>query len=126
MFGVTKQAIASVLALAIIVLPIVLDRCAESCEAQHRTIASTANCHHASSSAAQMGHETAPCGHDHHGIAVASSNDPAPARPLFNAMIAVATASTSVSPTAAAYRIPPHAPPGSSLDLHRRSLPLRI
>lgn len=122
----TRLTTATLLALAIALLPVVLDRCAASCEAQHDAVAGTPSCHHALSSAVQIGQIPTPCGHDHHSIAVASSNDSAAARPLFNTMVVVETASTPPSPAGAAHHIPPHSPPGSSLTFNRRSLPLRI
>ena len=41
MFRATRMATAAVLALAVAALPVVLDRCAASCEMHHDTVAST-------------------------------------------------------------------------------------
>ena len=61
---------AAVLALAVAGLPVLLNQCAASCEAQHEAAASTPSCHHASSTGARVGHVPVPCGHDHDGALV--------------------------------------------------------
>ena len=49
MFRATRIAVAAILALAVVALPVVLAQCVESCEAHQRTVASTPACHHAAS-----------------------------------------------------------------------------
>src|SRR4051795_11515532 len=72
MFRVTRIAVATVLALAIGALPLMLDRCAELCDAAHPTAAAEASppCHHAAPAGTRLTSAPAPCGHDHYGPVV--------------------------------------------------------
>ena len=126
MFRATKIAVAAVVALAMAVLPVVLDQCAGSCEAHRHTIASTPACHHTTSTGTHIAHVPIPCGHDHNGTAITAANNPAPTGKAFHSIVAVDGRPTLVSPAAASHRVRPHSPPSSSLALDRRSLPLRV
>src|SRR5258706_15310513 len=78
MFRVTRIAIAAVLALAVAALPLMLDRCSESCEAHQSLVANTAACHHATSSGTHITKAPASCGHDHNAQAVTTAKSFAP------------------------------------------------
>ena len=54
MFRSARLAVAALLALAIAALPVVLDRCAESCEAHQHVVAATPACHHAASTGTHL------------------------------------------------------------------------
>jgi hypothetical protein len=126
MFRVTRIAVAAVLALAVAALPIMLDRCAESCEAHQHTIASTSACHHATSTGLHLAPVPAPCGHDHNGTAVTAAKSFAPAGRAF-ALAAIGGSQLSVAPPAGAdVRVDAHSPTDSSPPLAARSLPLRV
>src|SRR5258707_13049561 len=83
MFRATRIAIAALLAVTITALPIVLDRCAESCEAHRHSAAVTPPCHHASATGAHVSSVPTPCGHDHSASAVPGRSSPAPSAPPF-------------------------------------------
>jgi hypothetical protein len=78
MFRATKTAVAAMVALAMAVLPVVLDQCAGSCEAHRDTVASTPACHHTTSTGAHIAHVPNPCTHDHNGTVITAANNPAP------------------------------------------------
>ena len=78
MFRATKIAVAAVVALAMAVLPVVLDQCAGSCEAHRDTVASTPACHHTTSTGTHIAHVPNPCAHDHNGTVITTANNPAP------------------------------------------------
>jgi hypothetical protein len=126
MFRATKIAVAAALALAMAVLPVVLDQCAGSCEAHRDTIASTPACHHTTSTGTHTAHVPIPCGHDHNGTAITTANKPAPTGTAFHSVVAVESRPTLVSHAGAGLRGRPHSPPSSALTLDRRSLPLRV
>ena len=126
MFRATKIAVAAVVALAMALLPVVLDQCAGSCEAHRHTIASTPACHHTTSTGTHIAHVPIPCGHDHNGTAITAAANPAPTGKAFDSVVAVDSQPTLVSPAAASLRVQPHSPPGASLTRDRRSLPLRV
>src|SRR5580700_8412745 len=126
MLRATKLAVAAVVALAMAVLPVVLDQCDGSCEAHRDTVASTPACHHATSTGPHIAHVPTPCTHDHNGTAITAANSPAPTGRVFDSVVAVDSRPTLVSPAAASLRVRPHSPPGSSLTPDRRSLPLRV
>lgn len=126
MFRVTRIAVAAILALAIAGLPVMLDRCAESCEAHGATAVSTPACHHAVASGPHITKAPAPCGHDHNGTAVTAAKSFAPTGRAF-AVTATAASQFSITvPVGAGLRADPHAPPDSSPPLSGRSLPLRV
>jgi len=117
---------AAVLVVAVAALPVVLDRCAATCEAHHESIAAAPSCHHATSPATRIGQTPSPCGHDHHGTAVRAANGAGPAD-RSNGVLALAVAvPVYFAPAASVLHGPGHAPPGASLLLDARSLPLRI
>jgi len=126
MFRATRIAVAATLALAIAALPVVLDRCAESCEAHRNTVASTPACHHATSTGTHISHAPAPCGHDHNGTTVTAANNSAPKVRVFDSIVAVDSRLAFAPPAAAELRVRPHSPQSSSPTLDRRSLPLRV
>jgi hypothetical protein len=126
MFRATRSAIAAILALAIAALPVVLDRCAESCEAHQNTVASTPACHHAASTGTHISHVPSPCGRDHNETAVTAANNAARAGRAFDSVVLVDAQPTVEPPTAADLRVQRHSPPNSSPTLDRRSLPLRV
>src|ERR1700680_4413 len=126
MFCATKIAVAAVVALAMAVLPVVLDQCAGSCEAHRHTIASTPACHHTTSTGTHIAHVPIPCGHDHNGTAITAAHNPAPTGTAFHSIVAVESRPTLVSPAAASLRVRPHSPPDSSPTLNSRSLPRRV
>jgi hypothetical protein len=127
MFRATKIAVAAVMALAMAVLPVVLDQCAGSCEAHRHTIASTPACHHTTTSTGtHIAHVPIPCGHGHNGTAITAANNPAPTGRAFHSSVAVDSRPTLTSPAVASLRVRPHSPASSALTLDRRSPPLRV
>jgi hypothetical protein len=128
MFRVTNIAAAAVLALAVAALPLMLDRCAESCEAHPSSVASTPACHHATATGTHITKAPASCGHDHNGTAVTAvtAKSCAPTGRAF-AFGAMAGSQLSIAPLVEAdVRVDPHSPPDSSPPLAGRSLPLRV
>ena len=126
MFRATRIAVAAILTMAIAALPVVLDRCAESCEAHQGTVSSAPACHHATSTGTRISQVPTSCGHDHNGTAVVAAKSPAPTGRSFDSIVAVES-ELSVAPAAAVdFRVRPHSPPRTSTTLDRRSLPLRI
>jgi hypothetical protein len=126
MLRATRKAVAALLGLAIGALPAVLDRCAQSCEANRHTIASTPVCHHATSTGTQISQIPAQCGHDHNGTAVMAAKSPPPTGRAFDSIVTVDSQLTVAPPSAAVLRVRPHSPPDSSTTLERRSLPLQV
>lgn len=124
MFRATKTAVAALLALAIAALPLVLDRCAESCELH--AIASTPACHHATSTGPHIKQLPTPCGHDHKGTTVAAAQGAAPTGRAFASIIAVGSHQTLMPSAAMSFRIRPDSPPDSTLTPGPHPLPLRI
>jgi len=120
-----RTATAAVLAIAVAALPLVLDRCAASCEARHDRVESTPSCHHTSSTALHVGRVPAPCGHDHGGIVVSAAASAA-ARVRTLGSVAASFAVPPITTPLSRRVVLNHAPPGSSLTLDTRSLPLRI
>jgi hypothetical protein len=118
--------VAAILALAVAALPVMLDRCTESCEAHQVAVASTPVCHHATATATYITNLPAPCGHDHNGSAVTAAKSVAP---IERASVLLATTGSPfpVAPPAGDdVRVDPHSPPDSSPPFAGRSLPLRI
>src|SRR2546425_13090999 len=103
MFRATRMATAAVLALAVAALPVVLDRCAASCEMHHDTVASTPSCHHSTSRTVRIGRVPTPCGHAHNGTAVTSATSSTPGGRLFAALVATTWHSTFLA-SAASHR----------------------
>jgi len=69
----SRAVTAIVLALAFGAVPIVAYWCAATCEAARGTTATAPACHHAGSPVARVGHDPAPCSHQHHPIVVDAS-----------------------------------------------------
>jgi hypothetical protein len=126
MFRTVKCAIAALLGLAIAVLPVVLDRCADSCEAHQHIAASTPACHHAASTGTHVSQVPSPCGHDHNATTLTAAKRPASTERAFGSIVATANEQAITFAVAAGLRVRPHAPPDSSPTLDRRSLPLRV
>jgi hypothetical protein len=126
MSRVTKLALAAVLALAVAALPLMLDRCAESCDAHQSAVANTPACHHTASTGTHITKAPASCGHDHNAKAVTAAKSVAPTDRAF-ALTATAGGQLSIArPVDADVRVDPHSPPDSSPPLAGRSLPLRV
>ena len=121
----TRIAIGAVLALAVAALPLMLDRCAESCEAHQRTAATAPACHHATPIGAHIAPGPASCGHDHHGVVVTAAKDAAATGPAF-AFLVTSQQRSTVFAAAAGARVDPRDSPDSSPPLAGRSLPLRV
>lgn len=121
----TRVAVAAVLALTVAALPVVLDRCAESCEAHRDTIASAPACHHVTSTGTHVSEVPPSCGHDHNGTAV-TTKSPAPTGRAFDSIVTLDRQLAVAPPAAADLRFRPHSPSDSSPALGRRSLPLRV
>ncbi len=116
---------AAALALAVAGLPVLLNQCAASCEAQHEAAASTPSCHHASSTGTRMGHVPIPCGHDHDGALVPAVKS-APPSAAFESIVLIHIARASFISSVAEGRLADDAPQGSSSALNTQALPLRI
>jgi hypothetical protein len=126
MFRVTRIAVAAVLALAVTALPLMLDRCAESCEAQQHSLATAPACHHLTSTGTHITPAPASCGHDHTGTVVTAAKNLAPTGRAF-ALTATAGSRLSIAPPVGPDAgVDPHRPPDSPPPLAHRSLPLRV
>jgi hypothetical protein len=125
MFRATKIAVAAILSLSIGALPVVLDRCAESCEV-HAALTSAPSCHHLTSTASRIGQVPSPCSHDHHGTALSASNSSAPTVRSISVTAATIAVPHSFPPAKADRQVPVDASPGATLTLDTRSLPLRV
>jgi hypothetical protein len=118
-----RRFVAAAVVVALAMCPLILDQCAESCEAH--TAAAAPACHHDASTTPRLGGVPARCGHDHGGPSAAIKNAappshgfvflPAPAGPLLSATAASADG-RSIGPS----------PPDSSPAAASRLLPLRI
>ena len=116
---------AAVLALAVAAMPILLDHCAESCEAHHATVASTPACHHAGSTGTRVGHVPLPCGHDDAGVSAPAVKS-APLSGGSDSIVPIQFVGASFTSAAVDKCLSSHAPPGSSSPLGTHTLPLRI
>jgi hypothetical protein len=123
---VTRIAIAAVLALAVAALPLMLDRCAESCDAHQSARAATPACHHATTTGTHVTTAPTSCGHDHNGSAVTAVKSFAPTGRTFDFVIATGSQPSLLPPAATELRFDPHSPPDASPALAGRSLPLRV
>jgi len=126
MLRATRIAVAAILALAVAVLPVVLDRCAESCDAHQHTVASTPACHHASSTGPQLSQLPSACGHDHSATTVTTASGFLQTGRAFDSIVAFDMQPVVAPPAAAGVRVRPHSPPHFSATLDRRSVPLRV
>jgi hypothetical protein len=126
MFRALRFATAAALALAVAVLPVVLDQCAGSCAADRDTMASTPSCHHATSTGTRIRQVPTRCGHDHNATVAASAQGSTLADRSLDNMVATVELAASVTPALSVRRVLTHAPPGPSSPPPDRSLPLRI
>ena len=126
MLRAIRIATAAVLAVAVAALPLMLDRCAESCDAHQSAVASTPACHHATSTGTHITQAPTSCGHDHNARAVAAAKSPAPTDRPFAFIAAPGSQHSVERPADADVRIDPHSPPEASPPLAGRSLPLRV
>ena len=122
----TRSATVAVLVVALAALPLVMDQCVAACEAEHDAHASAPACHHTSLTTSPIGHTPAPCGHDHSGT-VGTTAAPVASVLAFNSMVAVVVVvATILARPAGDSSGLTHSPPGFSLSLDTRLLPLRI
>ena len=126
MFRAARPAVAAILALAVAVLPLVLDRCADSCEAHQHIVVNTPACHHAASTGTHLSQAPSPCSHDHNATTLTAAKGPAPTERVFDSIVAIDNEPAMAPSMSAGLRVRPHSPPDSSPTLDRRSLPLRV
>jgi hypothetical protein len=126
MFRALRFATAAALALAVAALPVVLDQCAESCEAHRGAMAGTPSCHHATPAGIRIKAVPTRCGHDHSGTAATSAPGSTLADRSLDNVVATVALPASVTPAMPFRRVLTHAPPGPSSPPPDRSLPLRI
>jgi hypothetical protein len=122
-----RTAAASVLALAIAALPVVLERCVDSC-ARHdgSAFAAVPACHHAASAAERVGRAPLACGHDHSGTtAITVTGASAGERP-WTLLAAIHTVPASYVTLGAPQDFVDSSPPGPAHARGARSLTLRI
>jgi hypothetical protein len=127
MFRKSRVVLAAVLAVAVAVavVPLMLDQCAATCEKHHDSVASMPACHH-TGTAFHVGHAPNGCGHDHNETLVTADNGLTTTSRPFVATVAVVA--IPVNPAVAiSQHLRTHAPPGpASTLLDRSSLPFRI
>jgi hypothetical protein len=126
MFRTTRLATAVVLALAVAVFPAVLDGCAASCAEHRDLVASTPACHHVTSGASRIGSMPSPCGHDHRGTTMIAAKSSSSMGRSNGSVVALAALPGPFMSDSAQRRLLDHSPPGVSLTLDARSLPLRV
>ena len=126
MFRVMRFATAATLALAVAMLPVVLDQCAESCEAHRDATASTPSCHHATSAGLRIKEVPTRCGHDHNDIVATSAPGSTRADRALDNMVAMVAPRASLTAALPFRRVLTHTPPEPSSPPLDRSLPLRI
>jgi hypothetical protein len=126
MFRAMRFATAVALALAVAALPVVLDQCAESCEAHRDAIASTPECHHATPAGTPIKQVPTRCVHGHNGTAATSAQGSTPADRSLESVAAAFELPAFLTLTLSVRRAPTHDPPGPSSPPPSRFLPLRI
>src|SRR5690349_3858779 len=121
MSRVSRIATAFALVFAIATLPVVLDRCAASCEVHEGEAASTPACHHATTPTSRIGQMPTPCGHDHSGTTGTTAQSVKRVIGSFDSVVTLpeptATALRSIASTRPALT---HGPPGASASLDTR------
>lgn len=122
----TRAVSAVLVALSVVAMPLVLDRCATDCAAHDTEATAAPACHHATPAATRIGHAPDVCGHDHSGTVVTSSAVDSWASRLHAPEVTLASFVTFSVPSAVAVGIPGDSPPGSPQTLSARSLPLRV
>ena len=121
-----RAAAVTLLATALAVFPLALDRCAASCEARDR-VASSPICHHTQGATARLGHPHLPCGHDHDGAVVAAADRATTAaRRPGNVVAAPVFPTPAVGDAAFERYLMTHAPPGDRPAIDTRLVHLRI
>src|SRR3954452_24807096 len=118
--------IAVAVIVAVAVAPLLLDRCAESCDAHQSALAGAPACHHATSTGTHVTRLPASCGHDHNATALTAGKTLAPTASAFDLVAAVNHSLSVLTPPAPDTRVDPHRPPDTSPALAARSLPLRV
>jgi hypothetical protein len=126
MFRAMRFATAAALALAIAALPVVLDQCADSCEAHRLAIASTPTCHHSTSTGTRITQVPKRCGHDHNATAATSGQGSTPADRSLDHVVAAIELPALLTPALSVQRVLTCAPPGPPSPPPDHSLPLRI
>jgi hypothetical protein len=103
----------------------VLSQCAAAC-VEHEAVASTPNCHHATTTSNRIGPMPTPCGHDHSGTTVTSAKTSAPVQRGLDSIVAVVALPTAFPSATSNCRLLGHSPPGAGRPIGARPLPLRI
>ena len=122
----TRIAVAAILAVAVAALPLLLDRCAESCDAHQSALTAAPACHHATSTGTHVTRLPASCGHDHDATALTTAKTLAPTAAAFDLAAAVDHSLSVAPPPGADARLDPLRPPDTARALAARSLPLRV
>src|SRR3954454_14666088 len=126
MFRVLRVAVAAVLTIAVGALPLLVDRCAASCDAHQATATAAPACHHTAGTGTHLTQVPSSCGHDHNGTAVTPAKSSVPTDRSF-AFLATSHSPFSIeSPVRAGVPVSPHASPGTQSSLGGRTLPLRV
>ena len=107
-----------------IALPVLFDRCAESCDAHTRAAAAAPSCHHNSQPPTRVGRTPVRCSHDR--VDVATAAVVAPAVAPFAPMPMIEVASVPVLPITLVDRPAVESPPPLASPFTSRSLPLRV
>jgi len=127
MIRATRAVTAIALTFAISALPVLLARCAASCEAHRDTMAARPSCHHATSMATHIAQTPAPCGHDHDGTTAISPQGSPLSGKSFQVTFAVIEVPATFTLAIRDRRALTQPSPGhSSLTPIQRSLSLRI
>ena len=121
-----RISIAVAAVLAVTLAPLLLDRCAESCDAHQSALGTAPPCHHATSTGTHVTRLPVPCGHDHNATALTTAKTSAPSASAFDLIAAVNDSLCAHAPPCTDTRVDPRRPPDSSRALAARSLPLRV
>jgi hypothetical protein len=126
--GSLRTAIGVMLAVAFATAPIILDRCAASCDLAHATEAatSTPTCHHSTATTVRIGRAPRGCGHDHSGIVTTLTVSAAPHTPVLTPLVGAMTGRTpgdiaGVTRFALSFASPPHVPLSRRLSVSLRT-----
>jgi hypothetical protein len=126
MLRAARMVIAAFLALSVAALPVLLDRCAESCELHGAIAANAPACHHAASTATQITRAPAPCGHDYNGTSVTAVKSVELTGRTFASVATAVIQPLIAVPVGAGIHVDPHSPPRAPDPFARLSLPLRV
>jgi hypothetical protein len=121
----SRSAVAAILAMALVAVPLAADHCSAFCEVHHDTVASTPSCHHSASTTMRMGHAPAPCGHDHNATAARISAGLVKPERAFHSTFAVLAAPGDVSNASRQFVVVRRLS-SSVAGRNDRSVPLRI